>query len=592
MCGITGCITYESNVSRTILKKMRDTLSHRGPDGAGLYISSDKNIGLAHRRLSIIEISEKAHQPMCSKDQNIWITYNGEIYNFKEIKAQLIKKGYSFRSESDTEVLIYAYQEYGMEMLNKLNGMFAFAIYDKLKNRLILARDRFGIKPLYYGFINNKTFLFASELKAIVQHPEFKKEISFGALGDFFKYRYIPAPRSIWNNVNKLAHGHYAILDIPEFELNIQQYYSLPEILREKTKSSLEEVDFFLNDAIKKTLVSDVEVGSFLSGGLDSSTISAIAKETQPSLKTFSIGFKPEKYSELSYSKSVASFLKIKHLTKTIDQVDHQFIKQLAYYYDEPHADSSNIPTYLLSELTSKHLKVSLSGDGGDEVFSGYNWYTQYLNKYEADSASNIIPNFETYYNKLLLNRFNDNLFEKCFTPEVYSKIQKENVNLFEQYICNDFKSVRAIQYIDMNTFMIDCVLTKVDRASMANSLETRIPLLDYRLVESVFSLPEDIFYSDSINKPILKKIMSGKIPDEVLTRDKKGFSAPVHNWQIQNHIKKHLPHSLLIQDNIINKTFITDLINNKFPNSSGMIWMIYIFDLWYQQWFKGIQLQ
>jgi len=591
MCGIAGYIT-KNQVDENVLIKMRDALSHRGPDDAGIFINEYKKVGLAHRRLSILDLSEAGHQPMSSEDKSIWIVYNGEIYNFQKIKNELKSLGYNFKSNTDTEIIIYAYKEYGIDCLEKFNGMFAFVIYDSNKNQLFFARDRFGIKPFHYGFLTNGDFVFASELKAITKHPAFKKEFDFGALGDYFKYRYIPSPRTIWKDIKKLPHGHYGILKLDGFDLKIEKHYDLADKVIGQPSTSLEEVESLMQDAVKKRLISDVEVGTFLSGGIDSSSITYFANKEHERIKSFSIGFVPEKYSELSDSKFVAEFLGTNHITKVIDNVEDDIGEQLSYFYDEPHADSSNIPTYLLSKMTSAHVKVALSGDGGDEIFSGYRWYRQYLLDTKIEKIKSLFgskqaikQDFEKYYNSLLLNRFDDDKFKKFFASDIYQKVQDSNVNIFEKYLDKDFKDVRQVQFVDFNTFMIDDILTKVDRASMAHSLEVRVPFLDHRLVEAVLRLPEKEYPQDSYNKPILKKLMQDKLPKQVLSKRKKGFSAPVTKWPFYKKSNQIILEGKAVQDGIIKKDFISDLIANKHKNRSGMIWMTYVFEKWYQKW-------
>jgi len=597
MCGITGFYLKENSFSKeNLLVKMNDTITHRGPDDSGIYISPDKKVGLAQRRLSIIDLSPAGHQPMCNEDESIWIVFNGEIYNYIEIKKELLKKEHVFKSNTDTEVIIHAYEEYGSKCINYFEGMFAFVIYDIKKKLLFLARDRFGIKPLYY-FLKDGTFGFASEIKALTLLPDFKKELNYGAIGDFFKYRYIPSPKSIWKHIYKIPHGHYAFYDLSSQKFTIKEYYNLLHRLGEKS-SSLEEIEFLMDEAVKKRLISDVEVGTLLSGGIDSSAISAIASKHHPHIKSFSIGFIPETYSELSYSKIAAESIKTNHITEIIDDMNWEIIDKIYYYYDEPIADSSCIPTYILCNMVSKHVKVALSGDGGDEVFSGYKWYKKFLKLKKINDTIDFIKNifrkdknqsgFEDFYNKLLLNRFDNEKFKKLFSPEIYTYVMEENEKLFEKYLNNPLKSVRAIQYIDINTFLVDDILVKVDRASMAHSLEVRVPFLDHKLVEAVFSLSEKEFPANSTGKPVMKKILKNKLPDQIINRSKKGFSAPVTKWKGYKDIGSYLLNGNTIKDNIIEKTFILDLINNRYRNSNGMLWMIYIFEIWYQKHYKN----
>ncbi|HPC40185.1 MAG TPA: asparagine synthase (glutamine-hydrolyzing) [Spirochaetota bacterium] len=596
MCGIAGYVD-NAGVKKSVLQSMSDEIAHRGPDGAGEYISPDGTVGFSHRRLSIIDLSERGAQPMSNEDGSIWITYNGEIYNFPGIRKYLVDKKHIFKSNCDTEVIIHAYEEWGIECINRLNGIFAFAIYDMKRKIVFLGRDRFGVKPLYYGLFDNNIFIFASEIKAILKHPSFKKEINWQAVGDYFKYRYIPSPRSIWENIFKLEHGFYAYYSLTDKQLKKTRYYDLPRAVRNKKITSLDEVKTGFEQAVKSQMVSDVELGTFLSGGIDSSSVSAIAHTFNPKIKSFSIGFEPLEHSELRYSELVANYIGTKHITRVIDDLPEDIIEKNAYYYDEPLADSSCLPTFILSEMTAGYLKVVLSGDGGDEVFGGYNWYDTYLLDYRnyfnscfsrvksLFSKTRVLPDFEKYYNRLLLNRFNENVFKNLFMPDIFDKVFDKDENLYEKYASSDFKCIKSIQYIDMNTFMVDDILVKVDRASMAHSLEVRVPFLDHEFVESVLCLPEKIYPSDSTGKPVLKKLMKGSLPDEIFSRSKQGFSAPLNKWKGFSSISEEIANGFLIKDAVININFIEELKEQKYMNSDAIMWMIFIFEKWYQRW-------
>jgi len=599
MCGISGYIT-KNTIDEDDLSLIRDELVHRGPDGFGNFTSEDKKVGLSHRRLSIVDLSENGSQPMASLDNNYAITYNGEVYNHKEIRIELETKGYKFKSSCDTEVILYSYIEWGNDCLNKFNGMFAFAIYDKQNRQLFMARDRFGIKPFYYAFLENGDFVFASEIKAILKHPNFIKEINIPAVGDYFKYRYIPAPATIWNNVYKLEHSYCAVYDIETQSFNKNKYYDLNSIVKSKN-TTIKDVEDALDYAIKMQLEADVEVGTFLSGGMDSSSITAISKKYKKDIKTFSIGFVPEEFSELKYSKEVAEFLGVEHIYEMVDNIDENIIDKLSYFYDEPLADSSCVPTYILSEMTAKHLKVVLSGDGGDEIFSGYNWYRKYkedYKKYRTNVVNKVralffdlpkahIDNFEEYYNKLLLNRFDNSIFKEMFPEEVYNQIEQGDKRLMEKYLDDDFKSVRAIQFVDINTFMVDDILVKVDRATMAHSLESRVPLLDHNLVEAVLCLPESEFPQDTTGKTVLSNMVCDKLPNSVFNRMKKGFSAPIMSWSFMEDNVNKLAEGKLVKDGYIKKKFIEELLENKYKNSQAILWMIFVLDNWMLKWLK-----
>jgi asparagine synthase (glutamine-hydrolysing) len=600
MCGIVGyTVAGRKRIDEATLVEMREALFHRGPDDAGLYVSDDGMVGLAHRRLAIIDLSSNALQPMQNEDGSVWIVFNGEIYNFPELKEDLVDKGHIFRSNSDTEVIIHAYEEYGTSCVDLLCGMFAFGIYDENEQLIFLGRDRFGIKPLYYCLFEDRTFAFASELKSLLKLPGFDPEIHYGALGDYFKYRYIPAPRTIWKNVHKLQHGHCAIYDVSAGSLTNWQYYSLSKSVAKRKSSDLEEVEHNFRRSVKRHLISDVEVGTLLSGGIDSSAVTAIACVFHPQIRSFSIGFKPDRFSELPYSQSVAQHLKIDHIFQVMGDLDEGLMDLLPTYYDEPLADSSCLPTFILCGMVSAHVKVVLSGDGGDELFGGYSWYKSYLSDLSNNVFRKIFPlgrvffkknvsptiDFENYYSKLLLDRFDREKLKELFSPEVFDAYSECDERLYERYADNPFKSVRYLQYIDMNTFMVDDILTKVDRASMAHSLEVRVPLLDHELVESVCCLDEKTFPTDSTDKRVLKLLVEDMLPGEILTRKKMGFSAPVASWETFGKVGEFLLEGRTVADGLFQKDFVQKLTAGKYPNSPGMLWMMYVFEKWYRKW-------
>ena len=590
MCGIAGIITTRSDISKESISLMIDKLVHRGPDGEGLYLSDDARVGFGHRRLAIIDLSDDGNQPMSNEDQSIWLTYNGEIYNHNELRRELKSRGHIFSSKTDTEVIVHAYEEWGVNCVEHFNGMFAFAIYDESKKRIFLARDRFGIKPLHYARLANGDFIFASEIKALTAYKYFNKDIDWVAVAEYFKYRYIPGPRSIWKDVKKLQHGSVASYDIVNNELEISKYYDIANVVQEANESSIDDVYEHIYDAIKLRLIADVEVGSFLSGGLDSSVITSIAHSYNSSIKSFSVGFEPIDMSELPYSEEVANYLGTEHITDLLNGIPENYSKKLAYTYDEPMADSSCIPTYLLSQMTSKHVKVALSGDGGDEIFSGYNWYNKYREKHCGiiSSIKGFFQKnscFESNYNKILLDRFNNNELQKLFSDDIYESMTKCDTRIMERYYDSRFKQVRPLQYVDLNTFMVDDILTKVDRASMAHSLEVRVPFLDHNLVESVLKLPESIYPSNSVGKPILKQFAIDKVPQTIIERSKKGFSAPMEKWNQFEMMYNSIIESSLIKNGILNRSYIDQLHRGEHSNSKAMIWMIFHFQTWWRQW-------
>src|SRR3989337_1864962 len=387
MCGIVGLCSLNKRTDKTVLTSMRDALTHRGPDDAGIYFDQECNVGLGHRRLSVLDLSSFGHQPMSNDNGSIWITYNGEVYNYREIREELIKKGYNFKSDSDTEVVIKAYEEWGIDCVHKFIGMFALAIWDRREKKLYLLRDRVGVKPLYY-YYKDGLFLFASELKALMKHPDFSKEVNYSVLSIYLRYGYIPAPFTIFQNTYKLKPGHYLCFsnnDVRELKYwDIVDFY-LQEPINTSEDEVVEELENLLIDSFKYRLVSDVPVGVFLSGGIDSSTLTALLqKNISTQLKTFSIGFYDDRFDEAKWSKKIANYLETDH-TEYYLSVKEAFsiIEKLPEIYDEPFGDSSGIPTYLVSRLARQDVTVTLSADGGDELFCGYNHYRSiiYLNR-------------------------------------------------------------------------------------------------------------------------------------------------------------------------------------------------------------------
>jgi asparagine synthase (glutamine-hydrolysing) len=614
MCGIIGEISGKKiDIDKFI--RMRDTLIHRGPDDEGLYINNQKNVALGHRRLSIIDLSTAGKQPMKNEDGTIWIVFNGEIYNFQSIKEELIDLGHQFFSKTDTEVIIHGYEEWGIKVLDKLNGMFALGIYDNLKNQLFLARDRVGIKPLYYYFKNHR-FIFASEIKAIVEDKEILRKLNPEALKFYFMFGYIPSPYSIWENIRKLPPGHYLIFK--NNELIVKKYWDL-KINRNKDdeKKAIADIHKKLKDSIKLRFISDVPVGVLLSGGIDSSLVTAIGATIQRDLFSYTIGLEPEDISELKYAKLVANKLGIKNKdailsTKNINsQLDN-----LLYYYDEPLGVSSIFPTFLVMGLISKELKVALSGDGGDELFAGYYWYSRYLKyhrfrhlrpifrivhdallKISQRINNNIlhrILNVIIKYSHLLslddLNLFNHlsdlyfsvNDLKELFNKSYFNKIT--NKNFMSNYSNDGLHTIKDLQKLDLHTFLVDHNLTKIDRASMAHSLEIRVPFLDYNLIEYVMSIDPNLIFKNKKRKYLLKKIANMYLPKEIIKRKKRGFNAPLDQLGFINKNIKTLKKSLLVEDGILNRNYIHELIQASKPNMS-QIWLLIILEMWYKKW-------
>jgi len=535
-----------------------NTLRNRGPDDMGIYISPDGHMGLGHRRLSIIDVSKQGHQPMSNEDGTVWITYNGEIYNFQEIKGTLESLGHFFKSNSDTEVIIHAYEEWGHSCLENLRGMFAFAIWNQKEKVLFLARDRFGIKPLYYYWDNNSFFLFASELKAIQAYSGLRLTIDQTALYDFFTYRYVPTPKTPYREVKKLPPAHYLILK--DNKIMVEQFWDIaiddPKINSED--DATEGLISILEESTRYHLVSDVPVGVLLSGGLDSSCITAFASRFSASpLMSFSVGFDVEEYSEACYARIVAETFRTNHKEQIINsQIGEDILPLLDRIYDEPFADSSAIPTLAIFRTAGEYVKTVLTGDGGDEVFGGYNWYSIFI-VYEhlkwLPSPSKrilfnlLLPSIPKLRGGLVFPYFSLGPME-CYASLLGGFTKKEKQILanryglsipedyddywhFRDYWREDLDTVSRLQYLDMKTYLPDDILTKIDRASMAVSVEARVPLLDHKLVEFVFSIHPNVRNKFKIKKYLFKRAMHGLVPKVILKRKKKGFSPPLGEW-------------------------------------------------------------
>ncbi len=606
MCGIIG---FNWNDLLRV-KKLAALVNHRGPDQEGAY--TDKNVSLGHKRLSIIDLSEKGKQPMSSSDQTIWITYNGEIFNFQEIKKELISKGYKFKSKTDTEVIIEGYKEYGTKILDKLNGQFAFCIYDKKKEQLFLARDRIGINPLYYYFDGNK-FIFGSELK-IIMGAGIKKEINRFALNYYLMYGHTPRKQSILENTYKLEPGHFMIFDLKNKKIKkYTKYWGIhltDEIKDEKLakKIILEKLD----ESVKKRLIADVPVGAFLSGGLDSSAVVALMSKYTKNLNTFSIKFDYQDFDESKYAEIVSKKFETKHHVIKFSAKDvKELLPKLVYHYDEPFGDPSMIPTYLVSKVAKQHVTVSLSGDGGDELFGGYNSYKHFR-----------LLNFQKYYpafiNKILYKLFKPIKNHFFVKPRAFWELgtlpKKHKFARLMSYLSMDeFKQITGedpikyyeayggayfrknyldnAQTIDIHTYLPDNNQTKVDRSSMANSLETRPPILDHELIEKATKFHHSLRLKGRNGKYIFKKALEGILPKKVLYRKKQGFGVPL-KYYFRNELKDMVYEYVInfTEHNLFDSSFIKKIIAKKKwgRDYSRIIWSILIFNLWWQKWMKN----
>lgn len=570
MCGIAGKTDWKNSQSDPLklMKAMSDGLYHRGPDSEGL-LKLDK-ISLGFRRLAIIDLNERANQPMSTADGRYCIVYNGEVYNFKEIRQQLQKSNYKFRTESDTEVILYAYEKFGTDCFKMFNGMFALAIWDSKNSELILARDRFGKKPLYYYFDNDKNITFASELTALMIDKSIPKKISYEALNCYLALGYILSPMTVYENVYKLEPAAYLKISDNGHKIEKKQYWDYCDAFRIKTKDKENEIQnnvlTLLEESVKRRMVSDVPVGAFLSGGIDSSSVVALMKKFhRDDLHTFSVGFNQKTYNELPDADSAAEFIGTKHHSLICEVKNGlDFINRAIEAYDEPFADNSLIPMIEVSKLASEYVTVVLSGDGADEIFAGYitykaDKYYNYAKPIPESLKKFLIGLNQSGKNKTKLNwqykqkQFLNGtlyspekahyLWRQYFSPEERSKILGDEMKelvidtdpflRFEKYYdrCKDLDTLDRNLYVDAMTWLTDDILVKVDRATMFSSIESRSPYLDPELVSYAASIPSYLKMKGFKTKYILKRSLKKILPDFILNKKKSGFNAPVGEW-------------------------------------------------------------
>lgn len=619
MCGITGRINFDKDqkISEFELKEMTDSLVNRGPDDEGYYIY--KNVGLGFRRLSIIDLSS-GHQPLSNEDGSIWIVFNGEIYNYRELQDNLKKQGHVFSTQSDTETIIHLYEQYGTQCLQFLRGMFAFSIWDNNKKQLFCARDRFGIKPFYY-YTDDEKFVFGSEIKAIVQSDGVDTSISNDALDSYFAFGYITNDLSIYKSIRKLQPSHYLLLSLNRVSLVIKKYWDIhftPD--SSKTENQwCQELENCLSETVKFHMISDVPLGAFLSGGIDSSSIVALmAKTADRPIKTFSIGFKEQKFNELKYAREIASRYGCEHHEQIIEAESINLLPKLVQEYDEPFADASSIPTYYVSKLARQFVKVVLSGDGGDELFAGYDTYAK-LNSlhsspfhFKNPKANRIlwgtihrcIP--QRIAGKGLTYLLSQNREFAAAYLSFWTKQEREKLVLnehsiqnakgsesFKQQILKDQRSdefISNLQFLDIRTFLVDDVLTKVDRSSMMNSLEVRVPLLDHKFAELTFKISAGLKLKGTSGKYIFKESMKPYLPESILNHPKQGFSIPINNW-FKEDLKEYVYDTLLDRNsyssrylcqNFIKKTIVSQ--QKGMRDLSSKIWSLIFFEEWLKQ--------
>jgi asparagine synthase (glutamine-hydrolysing) len=632
MCGIVGFVDLNLSSDENVLKKMTDAMLHRGPDDSGYYFQNESSfqVGLGHRRLSILDLSPQGHQPM--EFGQYQIIFNGEVYNFKEIRTDLEKEGFSFSSNSDTEVILKAYSQWGKEMVHRLNGMFAIAIYDTIGEKITLFRDRAGVKPVYWYF-RDGLFMFASELKSFHEHPCFKREISEEGLNLFFQYGYIPQPYTIFRHTHKLKAGHILEFGVSNADIKASKYWDVISCYNQDKLSISEEeakteTEQLLKSACEYRMVADVPVGIFLSGGYDSSAVTALLQSSRTEkIKTFSIGFLEENFNEAHHAKKVADYLGTDHTEYYCRQEDAAAVlPDLAFYFDEPFADNSMIPTILVSKLAREKVTVSLSADGGDELFGGYEKYLiagKYHDRFGQfpyrKQMSGVLEKLSprrlrlnTVFPKSSERFYRAVSFLKCESPadfmgsfqkfftseEVNELVHSGSGQVFTgfddlEYLSGGLSDLDKMMAIDFKTYQQDDILTKVDRSTMSVSLEGREPLLDYRLIEFVSRLDPSLKIKDGNRKYLLKDITHKYVPKDLLDRPKMGFSIPLERWLVEgfrDHLEFYFQPERLKEHglfDVFEMVKIKELFLDGHSYLLGKVWTVLVFQMWYDKWMR-----
>lgn len=604
MCGIAGLVTKDKN-KETVIKKMSDRIKHRGPDGVGYFTSDD--VALAHRRLSIIDLST-GDQPMFNEDNTIVTVFNGEIYNYLELKDELMKLGHVFKTKADTEVLVHGYEEWHEDLPKHLRGMFAFAIYDTKTKELFLARDNFGIKPLYYAYMNG-TFMFASEIKAFLDVPAFEKVFNEDILQAYLEFSFVPTTETFFKGVYRLDAG--MCLKYLDGDIKLNKYYKLDFKETDKTfNEAVDEIDAIMKDSVEKHLLADVEVGSFLSSGVDSSYIVSLAKPN----KTYTVGYDIPKYDEIKYAKDLADKLKIKNSSKVINKEEYiKAIPNIMYHLDEPTSDPAAISLYFVAKLASKDVKVVLSGEGADEFFGGYNYYREevdmkFYNKipygirHLIGKIASIFP--EGYGFNFLVRRgekledsyigvnrnFSKKAAEKALKNKGYLKTTEVTKDIYNEF--KGYSNINKMQAIDINFWLMKDILLKADRMTMAASLEGRVPFVDKEVFKVASSLPLDYKVTKENTKVALREAAKKVIPNESYKKKKLGFPVPVREWMKDDDFSKLIKEAFAtpVAKKYFNLKYINKLLDdhiNGKKDNYRKVWTIYSFIVWYNKFFE-----
>jgi asparagine synthase (glutamine-hydrolysing) len=626
MCGITGIAALNGSLPPSLaqLQQMCDTLYHRGPDQEGLRILDDVALGM--RRLAIIDLSDGG-QPIFNENRSIATVFNGEIYNFRELRSQLEGRGHCFSTQSDTEVIVHAYEEYGVDFPSYLNGMFAIALYDTVQKKLILVRDHLGVKPLYYAY-DHRYIIWGSEIKAILASGWVQRELNLDALSEFLTWEYIPGRATLFKAVCKLQPGETLEIDLQTAEGQLRQFWDIPQTPEDDQLTTIEWqalVQHQLHKSVQRQMISDVPLGAFLSGGVDSSLMVASMRQAQ----TFSIGFEDQSYNELQWSQQVADHLGVTHFYEQIQPEVADLFSSLMHHLDDPIGDFSIFSTYLVSKLARQHVTVALGGDGGDELFGGYETYLADSNaKYYAlippvvrrsvieRSLRSLRP---TAQKKGLVNKakrfveglshpaalahtrwrifMGETLRQSLFTPSAFAEIQtpasSHILNLFDQ--AGDRQPLNRSLYVDVKSYLCDNILTKVDRMSMAVSLEARVPYLDPDLVELAFRMPAHLKVHHGQTKVLLKAISARHVPKNCVYRPKQGFSIPIKNWlntQFRPLLEDYLNAQDIRQQGIFQPNTVEQLKAEHFSgiaNHSHILWSLIVFQAWRRQWLRDL---
>lgn len=599
MCGITGIVSKKKD-NLDLIKKMNDKIIHRGPNAEGLY--TDDYVALGQRRLSIIDL-EGGNQPIYNEDKDILVMFNGEIYNYQELKSEL--SNHTFVTKTDTEVLVHAYEEWGYDFVKKLRGMFAFCIFDKKKNKLFIARDHFGIKPLYY-YKNDKVILFGSEIKSFLAHPDFKKELNKEMLGAYLTFSFTPGEKTFFKNVYKLPAGHYMIIDIKTMDHKIDRYFKLSfSKTNESFEEVVEDISEVMKDSVRHHLISDVEVGSFLSSGVDSSYLVSLARPD----KTYTVGYTNKKYSEIDNARDLCNKLGINNTSSIITKEEYmKAIPDVFYHMDEPTTDACSIAVYFLSKLASQDVKVVLSGEGADEFFGGYNSYDDhpytklplFIRKTVA-SICKILP--KNKYTRYLIRRgmsleesyvsinrnFYDDELDDVLKYKNYLKNKDITKDTFLEY--KDENELNKKLAIDIKYWLTDNILNIVDKMTMAFSIESRVPFTDKEVFEISRKLNKDYKVRNGMTKAALREAAKKDIPNESYKKKKLGFPVPIREWIKDDDFYQEIENTfnMSIADEIFNKNYILKLLKEHkagVRDNYRKVWAVYSFLKWYQVFF------